>query len=45
MEEGVPQGSVLSVILFSLGFNDVVSNISSPVCCSIYVEDLAIYIP
>lgn len=44
MEEGVLQGSLLSVVLFVLGFNDVVSAISSPIHCSLYVDDLAIYI-
>lgn len=42
MEEKVQQVSVLSVMLFTLGFNDV-SNITI-VWCSLYVDVLAFYI-
>ena len=42
-EEGVPQGSILSVALFSVAINKIVNNIHSPVNCSLFVDDLAIY--
>ena len=44
MSEGVPQGSVLSVLLFAVGFNDVVTSIPTSVRCSLYVDDLALYV-
>lgn len=44
MEEGVPQGSDLIMKLFTLGLNNMVFNISTPVRYSLYVSDLAIYI-
>lgn len=44
MVEGVSKGSILGVILFGLGFNDVVSCISSRAHCSLYMDDLAMYI-
>ena len=42
-EEGVPQGSILSVTLFSIAINRIASTISSPVNYSLFVDDLAIY--
>ncbi len=42
-EEGVPQGSVLSVTLFSVAINNILEEISPPVKCSLFVDDLAIY--
>ena len=42
-EEGVPQGSILSVTLFSIAINKVASTVSLPVSCSLFVDDLAIY--
>src|SRR5678816_3995342 len=44
LDEGVPQGSVLSVLLFALGFNDIVTSIPATVNFSLYVDDLALYI-
>lgn len=44
LEEGIPQGSVLSVILFAIGINDITSVIPSTVKHSLYVDDLALYI-
>ena len=38
-EEGVPQGSILSVTLFSMKINSIVGNLSSGVNCSLYVDD------
>ena len=42
-EEGVPQGSILSVTLFSIAINKILSNIGPPVHCSLLVDNLAIY--
>ena len=42
-EQGVPQGSIMSVTLFALAINDIVSEVSEDVCKSLYVDDLAIY--
>lgn len=44
MEEEISQGRILCVIIFALGFNELVSAVSPPVHCSLYVDDLAIYI-
>ena len=38
-EMGVPQGSVLSVTLFSLKINSIVTCLTSGVDCSLYVDD------
>ena len=38
-EMGVPQGSVLSVTLFSLKINSIVSCLTTGVKCSLYVDD------
>ena len=43
LEEGVPQGSVLSVTCFAVAINSVINEVSSPVCASLFVNDLAIY--
>ena len=40
---GVPQGSILSVTLFSLKINSIVSCLLPDIKCSLYVDDLAIY--
>ena len=42
-KEGVPQGSILSVTLFSLKINSIVSCLLPDIKCSLYVDDLAIY--
>ena len=41
-EQGVPQGSVLSVTLFSLKINDIVKTLNPGVDCSLYVDDFLI---
>ena len=43
LENGVPQGSVLSVTLFLISFNDITGCISRPIKKSIFADDLTIY--
>ena len=43
LEEGAPQGSVLSVTCFAVAINSVINEISSPARASLFVDDLAIY--
>ena len=43
-EEGVPQGSILSVTCFSVAINKIVEAVSPPVRCSLYVDDFALYV-
>ena len=43
-EEGVPQGSVLSVTCFSVAINKIVEAVSFPVRCSLFVDDFALYV-
>ena len=42
-EEGVPQGSVLSVTLFAVAINKILENVTPPVRGSLFVDDLALY--
>ena len=41
-EQGVPQGSILSVILFSHKINNIVKCLNPGVDCSLYVDDCLI---
>ena len=42
-EEGVPQGSVLSVTCFAVAINNILNEVPPPVKGSLFVDDLAIY--
>ena len=43
VRRGVPQGSVLVPVLFSLFINDLSASLPSSVSCSLYPDDLAIW--
>ena len=43
IRQGVPQGSVVSPVLFSLFINDLPASLPSSVSCSLYADDLAIW--
>ena len=44
LENGVPQGSTLSVLLFAIAVNDIANDIPAPINKCLYVDDLVIYI-
>ena len=43
VRRGVPQGSILGPVLFSLFINDLPASLRSSVSCSLYADDLAIW--
>ena len=43
VRQGVPQGSVLGPVLFSLFFNDLPASLPSSISCSLYADNLAIW--
>lgn len=44
IQNGIPQGSVISSTLFLVAINDVVEPIKSPVQVSLYADDLIVYL-
>ena len=43
VRRGIPQGFVLSSVLFSLFINDLLASVPSFVSCSLYADDLTIW--
>ena len=41
-EEGVPQGSILSVTLFIIKINNITSEVKDPQMCSLFVDDFGL---
>ena len=43
-EEGLPQGSVLSVTLFAIAINEITKQLGPEVHCTLYVDDFTIFV-
>ena len=43
-EEGLPQGSVLSVTLFPIAINEITKQLGSEFHCTLYVDDFTIFV-
>lgn len=43
LDNGIPQGSVLSCVLFNMTINKIISSIEEPVSALMYADDLAVY--
>ena len=43
LENGIPQGSTISVVLFAIAINELTTSISPSIGKMLYVDDLAIY--
>ena len=43
-EEGLPQGSVLSVTLFAIAIDNITMQLGPQVSCTLYVDDFTIFI-
>ena len=43
VRRGIPQGSIIGPVLFSLFINDLPTSLPSSVSCSLYADDLAIW--
>ena len=43
-EDGIPQGSVLSVTLFAVAINEITKQLGSEVHCTLYVDDFTIFV-
>ena len=44
LENGIPQGSTLSVTLFAIAVNDIAHNVDPEIETGLYVDDLTIYL-
>ncbi|XP_076626788.1 uncharacterized protein LOC143344536 [Colletes latitarsis] len=42
IQNGIPQGSVISVTLFLIGINDIVKNLNAPIKAYLYADNLTI---
>jgi len=41
LQEGVPQGSILSVTLFNMRINNILKGLLNGVNCSLYIEEFS----